>query len=229
MHKKALRYSLILLGIPLVIAIGVVLFRDRKYQIISLVLALAACVPFFLSFEKRGPNAKELVLLAVMVALSVAGRAGFAPLPRLKPVTALVGITAIYFGPEAGFLTGALSAVVSNFLFGQGPWTPFQMFVWGFLGFLAGLLARRGWLESRVTLSLYGVFAGAAFSLMMDVWTVLAFDGVFSLARYLAAAAASLPFLLTYAVSNVVFLLLLERPIGRKLERVKVKYGLMEG
>lgn len=229
MHKKALRYSVILLGIPLLIAIGVVLFRDRKYHIISLALALAACVPFFLSFEKRGPNAKELVLIAVMVALSVAGRTVFAPIPGFKPVTAMVVITAIYLGPEAGFLTGSLSAVVSNFLFGQGPWTPFQMFVWGLLGFLAGLLAARGWLKSRAALALYGVFAGAAFSLMMDVWTVLAFDGSFSLSRYFAAVAASLPFLLTYAVSNVIFLLLLERPIVRKLERVKVKYGLMDG
>jgi len=214
--------------IPLLIAAGVVLLHDRKYQIISILLAFLACVPFFISFEMREPNVREMVVLAVMTALSVAGRFLFAMVPGFKPVTAIVVITAIHFGPQAGFLTGALSAVLSNIYFGQGPWTPFQMFVWGLLGLLAGLLAKHGWLQSRLALSLYGLLAGAAFSLLMDVWTVLAMDGTFAPMRYLVAVSSSFFFMAIYAVSNVVFLLTLSEPIGEKLERIKIKYGLMD-
>lgn len=228
MNKNRLGYLVMFGIIPLLIAVGVVLLHDRKYQIVSILLAFLACVPFFLSFEKREPNVREMVVLAVMTALSVAGRFLFAMVPGFKPVTAIVVITAIHFGPQAGFLTGALSAVLSNLYFGQGPWTPFQMFVWGFLGLLAGLLAKHGWLQSRLALSFYGLFAGVAFSMMMDVWTVLAMDGIFSPLRYLAAVSSSFFFMAVYAVSNVVFLLTFSKPIGEKLERIKIKYGLMD-
>jgi len=227
MSRKVIGYLIMLILIPAVIAAGVFLFNDRKYNIISIILAFSACIPFFLAFENRTPSTREMVIIAVMVALSSAGRFLFAMIPGFKPVTAIVVITALYFGPEAGFLTGALSAVVSNLYFGQGPWTPFQMFVWGFLGLLAGLLSKP-LLKSRILLALYGVFAGAAFSLMMDVWTVLAMDGLFNSSRYLAAVASSFPFMAVYAVSNVIFLLALAKPIGQKLKHIKIKYGLMK-
>ena len=134
-------------------------------------------------------------------------------------------ITAMYFGGEAGFLTGALSAVVSNFYFGQGPWTPFQMFSWGILGFLAGLLAQP-LKKSRIALALYAVFSGVLYSFLMDVWTVLWADGYFNISRYLAALASAVPFTVVYAASNVVFLLLFARPIGKILTRIKTKYAL---
>jgi len=224
--RKFLSNFIILIVIPLVIAIGVKLLNDRKYNLISIIIAFLSCIPFFLSFEKRNPKPTEMILIAVMTAISVVGRFIFAPIPGFKPVTAITVITAIYFGPQAGFLTGALTAVVSNILFGQGPWTPFQMFVWGLLGFVGGILAKYGWLNKKWQLAVYGVIAGAAFSLMMDVWTVLAVDGHFNLLRYQVAIVSSLPFMAIYAISNVVFLVVLIEPIGKKLERVKKKYDL---
>ena len=111
--------------------------------------------------------------------------------------------------------------------FGQGPWTPFQMFAWGLLGFLAGVLAKP--LKRRkVWMILYGLLAGVLFSAIMDVWTTLWADGTFNLSRYLAAIISAIPFTVEYAVSNVVFLLLLAKPIGEKLERIKRKYGLFQ-
>lgn len=71
------------------------------------------------------------------------------PLPNFKPCSAIIIITAVAFGPEAGFLTGALTAFVSNFIFGQGPWTPWQMFTWGLVGFLAGILQNAGVFKGR--------------------------------------------------------------------------------
>lgn len=223
--KRWVTYLIFCLLVPAVVVGGAWLFADRQYAWVSLCVAILSCVPFFLHFERREADTKKLILIAVMIALSVIGRILFTPLPGFKPVTAMVVITAMYFGGEAGFMTGALSAVISNFYFGQGPWTPFQMFSWGVLGLLAGALAQP-LRRSRIMLALYGIFSGVLYSLLMDVWTVLWADGYFNLVRYVAAITSAVPFTITYAVSNVVFLLLFERPIGKILERICVKYAL---
>ena len=227
MAKKILIYGLVLAAILAVIAAGALLFDDRRYAFVSLAVALLACVPFFAAFERDGKKngVQKMIIVAVMTALSVVGRIVFTPVPGFKPVTAIVVVTAMYFGSEAGFMTGALTALISNFYFGQGPWTPLQMFVWGVVGFLAGLLSNP-LKRSRIVLAVYAVFAGVVYSLLMDVWTVLWWDNTFNAARYWAAIISSLPFTAVYAVSNVVFLLLLARPIGRKLERIKIRYGI---
>lgn len=106
-------------------------FGNRRYYLCSLLLIVLSMVPFFLSFEKRKPQAREIVTLSVMCAIAVASRAAFIMVPHFKPMVGIIIITAMTFGPEAGFLTGAVSGFVSNFLFGQGPWTPWQMFAFG--------------------------------------------------------------------------------------------------
>lgn len=223
--KKVIKYLCVFLVAPLIVLCGVFFLGDRKYAFVSLALSVVACIPFFVSFEKGKNDARRIVIMAVMTALSVAGRFVFAPIPFFKPVTAIVIITAIYLGAEAGFITGAFSAVVSNFYFGQGPWTPFQMFAWGLIGFLAGLLAKR-LLESKVLLIIFGALSGVVFSFIMDVWTTLWADGTFNIARFIASITTAAPFTVVYMVSNVIFLLLLTKPIGRKLQRLKTKYGI---
>lgn len=223
--KKIIKYLCVFVVAPLIVLCGVFFFGDRKYAFISLVLSVVACIPFFISFEKGKNDARRIVIIAVMTALSVAGRFVFAPIPFFKPVTAIVIITAIYLGSEAGFITGSFSAVVSNFYFGQGPWTPFQMLAWGLIGFLAGLLAKR-LVESKVLLIIYGALSGIVFSFIMDVWTTLWADGTFNIARFVASITTAVPFTVVYMVSNVIFLLLLTKPIGSKLQRLKTKYGI---
>lgn len=223
--KKWISYGILCILIPAVVLCGAILFQGKQYAWISLCIVIFACISVMLTFEKGKSDTKKLILVAVMTALSVVGRLLFAPIPGFKPVTAVVVITAMYFGSEAGFVTGALSAVISNFYFGQGPWTPFQMFVWGFIGLLAGLLAKP-LKKNKLILLLYGVFAGIVFSLLMDIWTVLWADGSFNLSRYLAAIITAVPFTAEYAVSNVVFLLVLSEPIGKILNRIKTKYGI---
>lgn len=223
--KKWLGYGILCLLIPAVVLGGALIFRDRQYAYITLCVAVLSCLPFFLHFERSANDVKRLILIAVMVALSVAGRMLFAPLQHFKPVTALVIITAMFFGSEAGFLTGALSAVLSNFYFGQGPWTPFQMFSWGMIGFFSGLLApllRR----SRIALCIWGGIGGMLYSFLMDIWTVLWADGYFNLPRYFAAIASAVPVTAVYVVSNILFLLVLAKPIGKLLARMKTKYAL---
>lgn len=196
----------------------------KHYALASLLVTVLALVLFSCGFERRKTGTRRLILVAVMTALSVTGRFIFGAIPGFKPITAVVVITAVYLGSEAGFLTGALSAVISNFYFGQGPWTPFQMLSWGLIGLLAGLL-NRPLRRSRIALSICGVLAGVVYSMVMDVWTVLWYNGGFNRQLYAAAMLTALPHTLSYAISNVIFLNLLARPFGEKLDRIKIKYG----
>lgn len=227
MKQKIFNYLILLIGIPILIAIGILLFNDEKYNMISILTALLSCVPFFLKFERKNVSISKLVLIAVMVALSVGGRFAFAAVPQFKPVTAIVVMTAVYFGAEAGFLTGSLTALISNMFYGQGPWTPFQMFAWGVVGFTAGILANKKWFKNNViAVCIYGAAAGVLFSLLMDIWTVISMNGAFNVGGYIAAIGLSLPYTVMYAVSNVIFLAVLNPLLGKTLERIRIKYEI---
>lgn len=227
--KNARLRRVLSIAIPFVVIPVLVLFfafgpGRKHYALSSLLVTLMSLVLFSCGFEQRKTGTRRMILVAVMTALSVVGRFVFAVIPAFKPITAVVVITAIYIGSEAGFLTGSLSALISNFYFGQGPWTPFQMLSWGLIGLFAGLLSKP-LKKSRVMLSLYGIFAGAGYSLIMDVWSVMWYNGAFNPTLYAASLAAALPHTIFYAVSNVIFLNVLARPFGEKLARVKIKYG----
>lgn len=224
-RKNIITAIILLLAVPAVIAAGALIFKEKYYAWISLCVAVLSCMPLFYCFERKETSSKELIVLAVMIAISAAGRFIFAWLPGFKPVTAITVITAIWLGKEAGFTVGSLSAVVSNFYFGQGPWTPFQMFAWGMLGFISGFLAKP-LRKNKLLLCIFGMLAGILYSLTMDIWTTICADGSFNTARFLACVISAFPVTAEYAVSNVVFLLLLSKPIGEKLERLKIKYGM---
>lgn len=219
--RAVLRYGIPFALIPAAVAVGALAFDGQRYLIISLGIAVLALLLFMTGFERRNIGSRRMVITAIMTALAVIGRF----IPLFKPIAAICVMTGAYLGAEAGFLCGAMSVLISNIYFGQGPWTPFQMLGFGLIGLLAGYLSRV-LLRSRVLLLSYGVLAGIAYSLMMDVWTVLWYSGGFDGALYLAAITSALPFTALYAASNVVFLLLLAKPVGAKLSRIKTKYGV---
>ncbi len=219
--RRTLKIVLPFLLIPAAVAVGALLLNARQYAITVLLVALLSLLLFLTGFEEKKTGSRRLALVAVTVALSVAGRS----IPFFKPVTALTVLTAIHLGGEAGFLVGSMSAMISNIYFGQGPWTPFQMLAWGMLGLISGFFSAK-LKKSRPILLVWGALAGAAYSLIMDVWTVLWYSGGFDLGLYLSATLTALPHTLLYSVSNIIFLLLLARPYGEKIERIKLKYGV---
>lgn len=219
--RSILRVLIPLLLMPCVVILGMFVFDEKAHAFISVLVAMLSVVLFLCGFDRKKTGTRRLILISVMIALSVVGR--FFPL--FKPVTAFAVIAGMYFGAEAGFLTGSFSALISNFYFGQGPWTPFQMFAWGILGFVAGLMGKP-LKKSRVMLYGYAFLSGILYSLVMDIWTVLWELGGFSAEVYLAKMLTALPHTLLYAVSNVIFLYLFAKPFGEKLERVKLKYGV---
>lgn len=226
--KKIISVCIFFIIIPLVIWFGVWLFNDRKYNVISMAIALLSCIPFFIRFEKGKSGAREVVVIAVMTAFSVIGRLIFSPIPGFKPVTAITIIAGIALGAESGFMVGSLTAIVSNIFFGQGPWTPFQMFVWGIIGFLSGLFFYKKQTSNRFILAVIGLVGGMAYSLLMDIWTTVSMEGTFNVSRYLFYISSSFPFMAIYAVSNVVFLFVLAKPFLEKLNRIKTKYGIFQ-
>lgn len=225
-YAKIIRIMLIIL-LPSLLVLSS-LSGDKNYGLLSLIFIIVAMVPFFLKFEKRRPEARELVVIAVMAALAALGRVAFAPIPNFKPTSAIIIITALAFGPEAGFLTGATAAVASNLFFGQGPWTPMQMFCWGMIGFGAGILGNAGFLKRKFSLSAYGLLSGFAFGWVMNLWYIIGFINPITWQAIIAAYISSFWFDFTHAVSTLIFLLVLAKPWLKKLERIKVKFGLME-
>jgi energy-coupling factor transport system substrate-specific component len=218
--RAVLRYLLPFVLIPTVIALGLLFLEQRYHLIVTLLVLVLSLLLFLCGFERRVVGVRRQVIVAVMVALSVAGRF----IPFFKPITALTTITGMYLGGEAAFLVGALSAFVSNFFYGQGPWTPFQMLAWGLIGLFSGMLAPL-LKRSRASLLLFAVLSGVAYSALMDVWTAISGEG-FSLPIYLGALVSALPHTAIYCVSNVIFLLLCAKPFGKKMERIKKKYGV---
>ena len=220
---------IVFLLIPLTLLFGPKLFGGRSYYAVSLLMVLEAMLPFFLVFEGRRPYARELVVTAVLCALGVAGRTAFFMLPQCKPVLALTILAGAALGGETGFLVGAVTMLVSNILFSQGPWTPWQMLGMGLCGFLAGLAFRRGGLpKKRGTLCAFGaVSAFAVYGILLNAYSALLATGVLTWQSLAVYCASGFAMDAVQAASTVAFLWLFAEPMLEKLERVRRKYGLM--
>ena len=134
----------------------------RWYYFTGTLIVIEVLIPFFLSFEGRKPQARHLVTIAVMCALAVASRV-VVPIPNFKPIFAIIMLTGVAFGPEAGFLVGAVSAFASTFFYGQGPYMPWQMLSYGMAGFLTGFASGKHWLPRKpVILGVFWLFYSAA-------------------------------------------------------------------
>ena len=207
--------------IPALALLGATVFDNRRHLIVSMAAAVLTLFVFASGYEKKQVGTRRMVLASVMTALCVLGRF----IPVFKPISAVTVIAGMYLGSETGFLVGAMSALVSNIFFGQGPYTAFQMLAWGLIGFIAGLL-REPLKKSRALLLGYGILSGVAYSFIMDIWTTLWYSGEFDGAVYLSALGTAIPYTVSYAVSNFIFLFFLAKPLGEKLERIHIKYGV---
>lgn len=230
-YKNAVFSAIIIFFlVPFTIYAGIRFFGDRKYYFISMLIILEIILPFIFGFEFRKPKARELVLIAVLCAIGVAGRIAFAFLPQFKPVIALVIISGACFGGESGFLVGCITAFASNFYFTQGPWTPWQMFAFGLIGFLAGVIFKCGIVrKSKLNLSIFGfISAVVIYGGIMNPASVIMWQGTITLPMIWSSIALGFPLDLIHGVATVFFLWLGAEPMIEKLERVKIKYGIFK-
>ena len=222
--------ALILLLIPLTLFVGEFFLAGKKYYFIALLVLVECMVPFFLIFESRKPQGRELVIISVLCAISVAGRAAFFMLPQFKPVMAMSIIAGVAFGGETGFLVGAMTMLVSNILFSHGPWTPWQMFAMGIIGFLAGVLFRKGLLRrTRWALCVFGALSAVLiYGGIMNPASALMWADVLNWKIILIYCITGFPLDCVHAAATWLFLWFTAEPMLEKLDRIKVKYGLVE-
>lgn len=218
---------------------------DNSDLILAVLLLVFTVLPFYFVFDRRRAQARDLVPVAFMAALCVAGRAAFAviPLPNFKPVSAIIIITGISFGPECGYLTGALAGFLSNFLFGQGPWTPWQMFCWGMIGLLSGILYRigifgpvgeqkvdrEGRRKKPVRLCIFGFLCGIGYGWVMNLYYLIGYVEPLNVYTIVAAYASSLLFDISHGVCTAMVLWFVGDTWTRKLLRIRRKFGIAGG
>lgn len=217
-----------LLLIPLTLFLGTKL-SGRGYYITGTLIIVELMIPFFMAFEGRKPQARELVVIAVMCALAIAGRVVI-PVPNFKAAFAIIMLSGIAFGPEAGFMVGAITAFASNFFYGQGPFTPWQMFGYGAGGMLAGFCFRPNWLPRKNwVMAVFGFLA-----VLLWVGPLLDCSHIFLVLPKITWPSVIATFVsgfyvnVSQAICTALIMLLLGNALLEKLDRVKMKYGMME-
>lgn len=212
---------------PLLLA-AAVYYEIIYTALLSLFLISLAILPFFLRFEHSRPKPRDIVPIVVLSAIASLGRALFVFLPSVQPATAIIIISGIAFGPQAGFLTGALTALTSNMMLGQGPWTPWQMYAWGLTGYLAGTLQQRGLFRKTLIVYIFGFLMSVVYSWITNIQMIISFI------RPITWQAISIVYLTglvndaMHAISTLAFLMLIFKSWLHKLERIKLKFGIIE-
>lgn len=225
-RKRYIVYEGAAVILPPLLLVYLTLTEAAYTAVLSCLILGIALVPFFAGFENSRPRPRDMVPIAVLSAIAALGRTIFATIPSFNPVSAVVMIAGMQFGAQAGFLTGALSALASNMMLGQGPWTPWQMYAWGMLGFVAGLFEKKGLFRKRMILYGYGFVSGILFGWFMNLWYLIGYVKPITWAAVITSCISSAAMDVTHGGSTVLFLLLLEKTWSRKLKRLKKKYGI---
>lgn len=216
-----------LLLIPVTLFFGTRL-PGRGYYITSTLVIIELLFPFFMAFEGRRPQARELVIIAVMCAIAIVARVAI-PMPHFKAIFAVIMLSGIAFGPEAGFVVGAISAFASNFFYGQGPYTPWQMMAYGAGGMLAGFLFAKGRLPRKPwVMAVFGFLAT-----VLWIGPLLDSSGIFLMltrltwSSVLIILTSGMPVNVGNGICTVLVILLFGRPLLDRLDRIKLKYGML--
>ncbi|HMD51880.1 MAG TPA: prenyltransferase/squalene oxidase repeat-containing protein [Solirubrobacteraceae bacterium] len=192
-----------------------------SWQLVSFALVALSLAVAFWSYERSHPPAKLVAVVATLAALAALGRDAFVAIPDVKPITAIVLVAGVAFGPGPGFAVGAIAALASNVMLGQGPWTPWQMLGWGIVGLLGGCL---GSLAVRRLHPLAIAFACAAaaevYNLVVDLYTWTG-TGAHTLAGFGLVLAQASIFDATHVVASFLFALAFGTALLRMLTRVR--------
>ena len=201
--------------------------QSVNHYAVSTAVIILSLLPFFLSSEKKEHTTREITLIATLIALAVVSRAVFYLIPSIKPFAAVVIISAVCLGAEKGYIIGAFTAFISNFIFGQGFWTPYQMLALGLVGLLAGLLFKKI-KANKYTMAAVGfVLIFVVYALIVDLSSVLMMSGEhITLSGTIAIYTAGIPFNLVFAVATAICLFFFGEPFVKKIDRINTKFAL---
>ncbi|XJZ28835.1 ECF transporter S component [Bacillota bacterium Lsc_1132] len=207
------------------------LWWEDYYLWISFAVVTFSLLFLLIRFEQRKVGARELVLLAVLAAIAAVARIPFASIPSVQPTSFVIIMSGFVFGAESGFMIGAVAALASNMILGQGPWTPWQMAAWGLVGFTAGLLRHSRFMNHPWGRIAFGIGWGFLFGWIMNIWGFFAFTqfgNPITIKMIVAYFAGSVLFDSFHALSNAFFLLVFGNSWIKSLTRFKRKYGLLQ-
>lgn len=226
-NNNRIKCFVILGVIPGLIYVGTRYFSGKSYYMIGTLILLALILPFGLDYASHNPSTKKLVLVASLSAIATIGRIAFYMIPQFKPVLAIVIISAVIIGPYEGFIIGALTAFVSNFYFGQGPWTIWQMFCFGLVGFCGGYLFRKIKV-SRLALCIYGLLSTILiYGGVINFGSLIMTSAVINKKSLMAIYLSGFPFDCVHGIATYIFLFIIYKPFMEKLGRIKIKYDIM--
>ncbi|MEQ6390775.1 ECF transporter S component [Bacillaceae bacterium S4-13-58] len=225
-YKKYLTFLISAIILMVLIAFPRVLLD--YFLEISVLFMIASFLPYLISFSRKRMKSRELVVIAILGAIAAVGRIPFSAIPSVQPTTFVVIVSGMALGPQSGFVVGTLSALVSNLVLGQGPWTPWQMYAWGMIGLTAGLLRNTFFLKNRIGLSSFGFVTGILFGWVMNLWFVLGVMQEVNWGTIAAYYGASLTFDVMHGVFNVILLYFFGATWIKMIQRFRTKYGLFE-
>jgi prenyltransferase beta subunit len=195
-----------------------------SWELASFLILAGALLAGFAWYERSRPTSQVVALVAALAALAIAGRIAFAAFPNVKPTTDIVIVAGYALGPAPGFAVGGFTALVSNFWFGQGPWTPWQMAGWGLCGILgAGLAVVRPRVD-RFTLAVVCAFAGIAYGALLNFSLMATYGGDLSWQRFLALESRAVPFDAAHAIGNATLALIAGPAMIRMLSRFRQRF-----
>ncbi len=195
-----------------------------SWELASFLVLGAVLLAGFAWYERSRPTSQVVALVAALAALAIAGRIAFAAFPNVKPTTDIVIFAGYALGPAPGFAVGGLTALVSNFWFGQGPWTPWQMVAWGLCGILGAALAVARPRAGRFTLAAVCALAGVAFGALMNFSLMATYGGDLSLQRFLTLELRAVPFDAAHAIGNATLALIAGPAMVRMLVRFRERF-----
>ena len=213
---------------PMISLLSMKFLQNGNYYISAVAIIMLSIIPFYVFFEQRKIKTSEIVTLAVMIALCVASRAVMAYIPQVKPTCALVIVTAIAFGSNVGFFTGSMAMFVSNFFFGQGMFTPFQMLGMGLTGFICGLIFhKKPYSNNRLAVSIIGGLACfLIYGSTVDSCSFFMMSTDFTLKSFFSIYLSGVSFNLIHGITTGILLFFINKPMTDKFNRLRIKYGI---
>lgn len=190
---------------------------------LSFILVILIIGLIFAEFEESNLTSKEVALIGILAAITAASRIPFAMLPNIKPCTFLIIVVGLVYGTRAGAMVGALTALVSNFFFGQGPWTAWEMLGWSMVGIVAGMVGRRWPNFGTREVVLLGIVLGEAYNLLLDFSSWITFYRA-DPNLFVPTFVAGIPFGILHIIGNVVFAIALSVPVLALFRRFQRRF-----
>lgn len=196
---------------------------SENYILGLFIVILGLLILVFYFFESGEIVIDKLVLIGILSSLSSVGRIILSSIPSVQPSSFIIMLSGIGFGKEIGMMVGVITALSSNLVLGQGPWTPWQMFLWGLMGYLSGVLSKF-LRKNKVFFIIYGFIWGFAFGWIMNLWAITGYYSEISREIFIVSCISSFYFDLAHSLSNVILIKLSGDRFNKVLKRLKEKY-----